>query len=125
MSFPPTFHGENQGRQAIREAGRVYAIAFDLNGEIATKLCGDKTSCYGKIERVLALHGFKRQQGSLYFGNADSDAISCINAVQDLERKFSWFTRAVKDIQMLRVDEYSDLRRVLSGQLRLASNDAA
>ena len=125
MSVTP-IRPETQRHRTLRKAGRVYAIAFDLNGEMAARLCGDKTTCYGKIERVFAHHGFTRQQGSLYFGTADSDAVSCFKAVQDVDNKFPWFSRVVSDIRMLRVDEYSDLRRVLRTDLRFDSvSDAA
>ena len=103
----------------VKRNKRVYAIAFDLECKIAEQLCGEGwKGCYEKIGRVLAEHGFVGQQGSVYFGSAESDAVTCIMAVQDLDRRFSWFGRAVRDIRMLRVDEMNDLRPVLSNELR-------
>lgn len=103
----------------VRRTKRVYAIAFDLDTKIAEQLCGDSwKGCYEKIGRVLAEHGFSMQQGSLYFGTPDSDAVTCIMAVQDLDRRFGWFGRAVRDLRMLRIDEDNDLRPALSNRLR-------
>lgn len=109
----------------LRRNKRVYAIAFDLDTKIAEKLCGDTwKGCYEKIARVLAEHGFTGQQGSLYFGTPESDAVTCMVAVQDLDRRYSWFGRAVRDIRMLRVDEMSDLRPVLSNEFRFKQDVA-
>ena len=103
----------------LRRNKRVYAIAFDLDCKVAERLLGDNwRGCYEKIGRVLAEHGFTGQQGSLYFGTPDSDAVTCMLAVQDLDRRFAWFGRSVQDIRMLRVDEMNDLRPVLSAELR-------
>lgn len=103
----------------------MYAIAFDLDCKIAEKLCGESwKGCYEKIGRVLAEHGFTMQQGSLYFGTVESDAVTCMLAVQDLDRRFHWFGRSVRDIRMLRVDEMNDLRPVLSNELRFGQDVA-
>jgi virulence-associated protein VapD len=109
----------------LRRNRRVYAIAFDLDCKIAEKLCGESwKGCYEKIGRVLAEHGFTMQQGSLYFGTVESDAVTCMLAVQDLDRRFHWFGRSVRDIRMLRVDEMNDLRPVLSNELRFGQDVA-
>jgi virulence-associated protein VapD len=103
-----------------RKAERVYAIAFDLDTAIAEKLCGAGwRACYDKIAMVLAEHGFVRQQGSVYFGDASSDAVRCVMAVQDLDRRYAWFGRVMRDLRMLRVDEDNDLLPALSDRLRL------
>ena len=118
--------GKSVDRQRLRSR-RVYAIAFDLDCEVAERLCGAnfRGACYQKIERVLAEHGFERRQGSLFFGGEDSDAVQCVVAVQDLDRRFHWFGRAVKDLRMLRVDENNDLLPALSNRLRLDESDVA
>ena len=118
MSVIP-LRANGKPRWGLRRNRRVYAIAFDLDCKIAEKLCGEGwKGCYEKIGRVLAEHGFTSQQGSLYFGTPDSDAVTCMLAVQDLDRRFHWFGRSVRDIRMLRVDEMNDLRPVLSNELR-------
>ena len=103
-----------QGKQ------RVYAIAFDLNTTTAEKLCGTGwRNCYNQIAHVLADFGFARKQGSVYFGDHTSDAVRCVMAVQELDRRYAWFGRVVSDLRMLRVDEDNDLRPALSTELRL------
>ena len=103
-----------QGKQ------RVYAIAFDLNTATAEKLCGTGwRNCYTQIAHVLADFGFARKQGSVYFGDHTSDAVRCVMAVQELDRRYAWFGRVVSDLRMLRVDEDNDLLPALSNELRL------
>lgn len=97
----------------------MYAIAFDIDCQVAERVIGDGwKGCYDKIERALAVHGFERTQGSLYFGDPSSNAVSCMRAVQDLDSKYAWFGRIVKDLRMLRIDEDNDLLPVLSNRLR-------
>lgn len=99
---------------------RVYAIAFDLNTTRAEQICGSGwRNCYNQIAAVLAEHGFDRKQGSVYFGDESSDAVRCVMAVQDLDRRYAWFGRVVTDLRMLRVDEDNDLLPALSSELRL------
>lgn len=112
-------------RQAQRNK-RVYAIAFDLNTTTAEAVCGTNwRGCYAQISAVLGEYGFTRQQGSVYFGDETSDAVRCVMAVQDLDRRYAWFARVVSDLRMLRVDEDNDLLPALSNQLRLGDRGAA
>lgn len=105
---------------------RVYAIAFDLDTKIAAELVtGGYHYCYTQIKMVMAEHGFENVQGSLYFGDPDSDSVSCFLAVRALDDKFAWFGRAVRDMRMLRVDENSDLLPLLSSRLRLDDSEVA
>ena len=111
---------------ATRKAQRVYAIAFDLHTATAEKLCGPGwRGCYDKIALVFAEYGFARKQGSVYFGDETTDAVRCIMAVQDADRRYSWFGRAVRDLRMLRVDEDNDLMPALDTRLRLDDGQAA
>jgi virulence-associated protein VapD len=120
MPVIPMRPRREKGHRRVARNKRVYAISFDLDTKIAEQLCGPGyRACYEKIERVLAEHGFGRKQGSVYFGDEDSDGVACVIAVQELDQRYSWFGRAMKDIRALRVDEDSDLMRVLSNRLRL------
>lgn len=78
-----------------------------------------------QIASVFAEHGFGSVQGSVYFGDEDSDAVKCVMAVQDMDRRHAWFGRVVKDLRMLRVDENNDLLPALSNELRLGKGEAA
>lgn len=121
MSVIPMRAMRNPRATATRKARRVYAIAFDLDGAIAERHCGPnwRGTCYAKIANVFAEFGFGRVQGSVYFGDESSDAVRCVMAVQEADRRFAWFASAVKDLRMLRVDEDNDLLPALSGRLRL------
>ena len=112
---------------AIRKARRVYAIAFDLDGAIAEKHCGPnwRGTCYAKIANVFSQYGFGRVQGSVYFGDETSDAVRCVMAVQEADRRFAWFGSAVRDLRMLRVDEDNDLLPALSNRLRFDAEEIA
>lgn len=115
------FRGRRAPRPTYRrKAKRVYAIAFDLDTVKAEKLCGPNwRACYAKIGSLFAEYGFGRQQGSVYFGDESSDAIRCVMAVQEADRRFAWFAQATRDLRMLRVDEDNDLMAAIGGRLRL------
>lgn len=103
----------------------MYAIAFDLDTAAAEAACGPSYhNCYARIASVFAEFGFGRVQGSVYFGNEESDAVRCVMAVQEADRRFPWFSRIVRDLRMLRVDENNDLLPALSGRLRLEEGAA-
>lgn len=89
---------------------RVYAIAFDMDIESLKQTYGDPyNNAYAEIRKVLSGHGFTPQQGSVYFGNDSINAVTCVLAVQDLSKKFPWFAASVRDIRMLRIEEFNDL----------------
>lgn len=111
---------------ATRKATRVYAIAFDIDTAAAERHCGSNwRGCYEKIALVLREFGFARQQGSVYFGDEHTDAVTCVMAVQEADRRFAWFGRVVRDLRMLRVDEDNDLLPALDNRLRLGDDGRA
>jgi len=92
----------------------VYAIAFDLNQDaLKGEYHGDSfKNAYAQIRGVLEDHGFKWQQGSLYFGNEHVTPVTTVLAIQDLARRFQWFnSTVVTDIRMLRIEENNVLVR--------------
>lgn len=100
IPFPP---------QSRRE-GRVYAIAFDMDIESLRKNYGDPyNGAYLEIRRTLQKHGFNWQQGSVYFGGSEINAVTCVLAVQDLASSLPWFAASVRDIRMFRIEEMNDL----------------
>jgi virulence-associated protein VapD len=89
---------------------RVYAIAFDMDIESLRLQYGDPyNNAYSEIRRVLQRHGFRWQQGSVYFGGDEIDAVKCVLAAQDLATSLPWFSTCVRDIRMLRIEEFNDL----------------
>ena len=90
--------------------GRVYAIAFDMDIESLRQHYGDPyNNAYLEIRRVLQRHGFAWQQGSIYFGGPEINAVTCVLAAMDLSRSLPWFAASVRDIRMLRIEELNDL----------------
>ncbi len=72
-------------------------------------------NAYQEVRKELAARGFDWQQGSTYFGNDTVDAVTCVLAVQALNKKFNWFASAVRDIRMLRIEENNDLMPAIQG----------
>lgn len=121
------FRGRRVPRPTYRrKAKRVYAISFDLDTASAEKFCGPnwRGICYSKIGAVFSEFGFVPQQGSLYFGDETSDAVRCVMAVQEADRRFAWFSQTVRDLRMLRVDEDNDLMPAIGGRPGIAIDEA-
>jgi virulence-associated protein VapD len=90
--------------------GRVYAIAFDMDIDSLKNNYGDPyNNAYYEIRRVLQRHSFTWQQGSVYFGGAQINAVTCVLAAMDLARSLPWFAASVRGIRMLRIEELNDL----------------
>jgi virulence-associated protein VapD len=99
-SFPPSHEGEQ----------RMYAIAFDMEIESLRRHYGEPyNNAYEEIRRVLKRHGFNWQQGSVYFGGENINAVTCVLAAIDLSKQLPWFSLCVRDIRMLRIEELNDL----------------
>lgn len=91
-------------------AGKMYAIAFDMDIESLRNSYGDPyNNAYLEIKRVLVKHGFLWQQGSVYFGGPEISAVTCVLAAMDVAKSLPWFTSSVRDIRMLRIEELNDL----------------
>ena len=91
---------------------RMYAIAFDMDTDTLQKAYPGPSwnNAYAEIQRVLTRHGFSRQQGSVYFGGSQVNAVTCVLAAMDLSRSLPWFAISVRDIRMLRIEESNDLQ---------------
>ncbi len=95
-------------------AGRVYAIAFDMDIEALRANYGDPyNNAYLEIRQILQSHGFSWQQGSVYFGGEEVTAITCVLAAQNLAQSLPWFAVSIRDIRMLRIEELNDLMPVV------------
>ena|SRR6185437_9822069 len=112
IATPPLVESSPLGLSGIRKPqGRpMYAIAFDMDIESLRREYGDPyNNAYAEVRQVLQEHGFKWQQGSVYFGGDEINAVTCVLAAQDLARRLSWFATSVRDIRMLRIEELNDL----------------
>ncbi len=90
--------------------GRLYAISFDMDIESLKLHYGEPyNSAYAEIRKVLVKQGFTWQQGSVYFGGETINAVTCVLAAIELSRSLPWFSASVRDIRMLRIEEFNDL----------------
>ncbi|MDD9212901.1 hypothetical protein [Aeromonas dhakensis] len=89
----------------------TYAIAFDLDTDTLKQSYPNASwnNAYGDIRKVLEPLGFSWQQGSVYFGGDQINAVKCVLAAQKLSNTFAWFKASVRDIRMLRIEEMNDL----------------
>lgn len=98
------------------KAGRMYAIAFDLDTELLAKNYPSPAwnDAYRDIRDGLREFGFEWQQGSVQFGGGDP--LTCVRAVRWLARRYDWFAACVRDIRMLRIEENNDLMPALAAE---------
>lgn len=98
----------------------MYAIVFDLDTKALEQYYPNTSwqNAYRDIEQFLNDFGFQRQQGSVYFGDEQVDAVTCVTAVQELSETYNWFEKSVNDIRMLRIEEFNDLMPALKKNLR-------
>lgn len=104
----------------IRGGTRMYAICFDLDQEALRRHYpgNTPTNAYDTVYRVLQRFGFTRQQGTVYFGDANVTPVTCVMAVQAVQREYAWFAKVLTDIRMLRIEEHNDLMPAI-GELDL------
>lgn len=91
---------------------RMYAITFDLDTDTLEQAYPGQSwrTAYLDVRKILIEQGFKWQQGSVYFGEAEKvSAVTCVLTAQRLSRELEWFTQTVRDIRMLRIEENNDL----------------
>lgn len=88
-----------------------YAIAFDLDTDILKQTYPTPSwnNAYGDVRKILIAEGFNWQQGSVYFGGPEVNAVRCVVAAQRLANQLPWFKASVQDIRMLRIEEMNDL----------------
>lgn len=90
----------------------MYAVAFDL--VVAdTEQYHPKgvAQAYAEIGAVLAEHGFRRIQGSLYV-TENEDMANLFVAIQAL-RSRDWLPKSVRDIRAFRIEQWSDFTAVV------------
>ena len=98
----------------------MYAITFALDTKAlaARHPAANWRKAYDDIGVFLNEYGFERQQGSVYFGDDEVDAVTCVTAVQDLSQEYDWVEHCVRDIRMLRIEERNDLMPAIKKSLR-------
>ena len=111
MLVNPLTHQQPQKLPTVpKNGGRLYAITLDMDVESLKLNYGDPyDNAYGEIRKVLQKQGFTWQQGSVYFGGETINAVTCVLAAIELSRVLPWFAASVRDIRMLRIEEFNDL----------------
>lgn len=111
MPVSPSVRSRSTPMDPFEQGSRMYAIAFDMDADTLQKAYPSASwnNAYADIARVLSKHGFTRQQGSVYFGGSEINAVTCVLAAMDLSKTLPWFAISVRDIRMLRIEEQNDL----------------
>lgn len=110
LSKPQSLPRPNDIPTIPRKEGRVYAISFEMDIDSLKLNYGDPyNNAYAEIRKILQKKGFAWQQGSVYFGGESINAVTCVMAVIELTRALPWFAASVRDIRMLRIEEFNDL----------------
>src|SRR5260363_223536 len=93
----------------------MYAISFDLDTEQLKQQYPNDSwqNAYDDIRKELMPLGFTWQQGSVYFGDENMNAVKCVLAAQVLSNAYPWFKSSVRDIRMLRIEDINDLSPAL------------
>src|SRR5260363_165314 len=93
----------------------MYAISFDLDTEQLKQQYPNDSwqNAYDDIRKELMPLGFTWQQGSVYFGDENMNAVKCVLAAQVLSKAYPWFKSSVRDIRMLRIEDINDLSPAL------------
>jgi virulence-associated protein VapD len=90
----------------------MYAVAFDLIvADTEQHHPKGIAQAYTEIGAVLADHGFRRVQGSLYVTD-NEDMANLFLAIQAL-RSRAWFPKSVRDIRAFRIEQWSDFTPVV------------
>ena len=90
----------------------MYAVAFDLIvADTENNHPKGVTQAYTEIGAVLADHGFRRVQGSLYVTD-DENMANLFLAIQALRAR-DWFPKSVRDIRAFRIEQWSDFTPVV------------
>ncbi len=94
----------------------MYAILFDLDTEVLKETYKNDSygNAYTDIKNILEGLGFRRQQGSVYFGAEKSNAVTCFEAIAELTEQFEWFSSSIRDIRMLHIQDDNDLMPVIT-----------
>ncbi|GAA9340995.1 endoribonuclease VapD [Helicobacter pylori] len=87
----------------------MYAVTFDLDTNFLNENAVNLSKVYSDIAKFMEQHGFKWQQGSVYFGDETINAVTCVATVQILAKQIPSFAVCVKDVRMLKIEENNDL----------------
>ncbi len=91
----------------------MYAICLDFNTANANDEHLRHHDASGEISQFLLRRSFKKYGKNLFVGDDHIDAVQAVMAVSDMSKELPWLKECVTDIQLLRIDEMSDLKPAL------------
>ncbi|GAA7108965.1 hypothetical protein HpBGD24_12650 [Helicobacter pylori] len=83
----------------------MYAVTFGFDTNCLNENAVNLSKVYSDIAKFMEQHGFKWQQGSVYFGDETINAVTCVATVQILAKQIPSFAVCVKDVRMLKIEE--------------------
>ena len=89
---------------------RVYAILINLDTEALGQYYDNPQA---DINNILSSYGFTCEKNNLYLGSQETNAVTCVLAIQHLTKKLPQLSIFLKNIQMLRIEEINDLMPVV------------
>jgi virulence-associated protein VapD len=88
----------------------MYAILIEVDPDKVSKAYrGPYNDPYLELRTVLKRFGLEEKKPGLYFGNTQTNSVTCVLATLELARKCPWLIRCVQDMRLLRIEEQSDL----------------
>ena len=115
--------------QNVRRTGGgpvMYAISVDLDTKDLQQSYPSSSWQNADADngKFLCEKGFDHLQGSVYFGDDPIDVVRRQLTVQEMTIEFDWFAPSVRDIRMLRIEDYTDLRPAIDLALAMKSRRA-
>ena len=90
----------------------MLAIAFDLTvAEVERLHPRSVPPAYAEVGKILSHYGYEWKQGSAYVGGDDN--LATMFEVIIALKALPWFPMAVRDIRAFRVEQWSDLTKIL------------
>lgn len=86
----------------------MYMIIININAN-KFALRENYLDVCNEVRDIMHNEGFTWRGGSLYEGNEYKDAVCCVLAAQKLAKKLPFIKDVISNIQMLRVEEITDL----------------
>jgi virulence-associated protein VapD len=88
----------------------MYAVLIEADPEKLRKAYrGPYNDPYLEIRTVLKRFGLEEKKPGLYFGNEQTNSVSCVLATLELAKKCPWLVKCAKEMTLLRIEERSDL----------------
>lgn len=94
----------------------MYALSFDMEVAKLKEHYGEPyNKAYDEIRVAMSEQGFDWVQGSLYIAKSEQNTIGLLyNAINRLS-SIRWFKESVRDIRAFKVEDWSDITKIVKG----------